>query len=104
VPTSRVAPSRERSSSSFGEQFVAGFRNQGRYDDWWPKTYQPFVRFDYYDPNIDNDDDQIEILTAGVNVFFAETTKLQFNYNRRNDHANPLGASNELLGQVQFGF
>src|SRR6185312_12286688 len=30
---------------SFGEQFVAGFRNQGRFDDWWPKTYQPFVRY-----------------------------------------------------------
>jgi hypothetical protein len=89
---------------SFGEQFVAGFRNQGKYDDWWPKTFQPFFRYDFYDPNIDEDRDQVEVFTGGINIFFAETTKFQFNYNRRNDRANLLGESNEALGQFQYGF
>ena len=47
---------------------------------------------------------RVEIWTGGVNVFFAETTKFQLNYNRRDDKTNKLGASNELLAQVQFGF
>jgi hypothetical protein len=89
---------------SFGEQFVAGFRNQGRYDDWWPKTYQPFVRFDSFNSNTAKENSRVDTLTLGLNVFFAETTKLQLNYNRRDDQANPEGASNEVFGQLQFGF
>jgi hypothetical protein len=90
---------------SFGEQFEAGFRNQGRYDDWWPKTYQPFVRYDRYVPDTSAEKTtRVEVWTLGLNVFFAETTKLQVNYNRRDDKTNKLGASNEVLGQVQFGF
>jgi hypothetical protein len=89
---------------SFGAQFVAGFRNQGKYDDWWPKTFQPFFRYDFFDPNTDKDKDQVEVFTGGLNIFFAETTKFQFNYNHRNDRTNPLGESNEVLGQFQYGF
>jgi hypothetical protein len=89
---------------SFGEQFVAGFRNQGRYDDWWPKTWQPFVRYDTLRRDVDKDKTNVETLTLGLNVFFAETTKLQINYNHRNDQTNPQGPSNEILSQLQFGF
>jgi hypothetical protein len=89
---------------SFGEQFVAGFRNQGRFDDWWPKTYQPFVRWDTLNRDVDTDGQEVHILTFGLNVFFAETTKLQLNYSHRRDETNKLGPSNELFTQVQFGF
>ncbi|HET8934522.1 MAG TPA: hypothetical protein VFN67_13830 [Polyangiales bacterium] len=89
---------------SFGQQFVAGFRNQGRYDDWWPKTYQPFVRYDTLNRDVDTKDQTVHILTFGLNVFFAETTKLQINYSHRRDETNKLGPSNELFTQVQFGF
>jgi hypothetical protein len=89
---------------SFGEQFVAGFRNQGRYDDWWPKTYQPFVRYDTLNRDVDTKGQTVHILTFGLNVFFAETTKLQINYSHRRDETNKLGPSNELFTQVQFGF
>jgi hypothetical protein len=88
---------------SFGEQFVAGFRNQGRYDDWWPKTYQPFVRFDRFDPNKDVTDDVVTILTAGMNLFVAETTKFQLNYNRADDQ-RATKKQNELVVQAQVGF
>jgi hypothetical protein len=89
---------------SFGEQFVAGFRNQGRYDDWWPKTWQPFVRFDSFNRNVDVVGTKVDTLTLGLNVFFAETTKLQVNYNHRDDELNPQGPSNEVSAQLQFGF
>jgi hypothetical protein len=90
---------------SFGEQFVAGFRNQGRYDDWWPKTWQPFVRYDTLTRNVDRDNTRVDTLTVGLNVFFAETTKFQVNYNHRNDRQRvPQSISNEIFAQLQFGF
>ena len=103
---------------SFGEQFVAGFRNQGRYDDWWPKTYQPFVRFDRFNSNIDLKGDtaqRLDTYTVGLNVFFAETSKLQLNYNHNRNTVKDLRPAteriainkqntNEVLAQVQFGF
>ena len=58
----------------------------------------------------------IEVFTGGLNIFFAETTKFQLNYNhilnRANSDApqpNPRLAvakrhANEVLAQVQFGF
>jgi hypothetical protein len=87
---------------SFGEQFVSGFRNQGRYDDWWPKTYQPFIRYDYFDPNIDADDDATTIVTLGGNFFVAETTKFQVNLNWQDDERTEV--SKEILLQAQVGF
>jgi Phosphate-selective porin O and P len=99
---------------SFGEQFVSGFRNQGRYDDWWPKTYQPFVRYDRYERNTDSaGKERVEVFTAGLNIFFAETTKFQLNYNWRRDDrvirdskavAELRHPSNEVLVQFQYGF
>jgi len=99
---------------SFGEQFVSGFRNQGRYDDWWPKTYQPFVRYDRFERNADGaGKERIEVITGGLNIFFAETTKFQLNYNWRRDERviNDTKAneklrhpSHEVLGQFQYGF
>jgi hypothetical protein len=103
---------------SFGEQFVAGFRNQGRYDDWWPKTYQPFLRFDRFNSNIDLKGDaaqRLDVYTAGLNIFFAETSKFQLNYNHSRNTVKDVRTpneriaiakqnTNEVLAQVQFGF
>ena len=87
---------------SFGEQFVSGFRNQGRYDDWWPKTYQPFVRYDRFDPDKDQANDAITVVTLGLNAFVAETTKFQLNLNWQDDERTEV--TREILAQVQFGF
>jgi hypothetical protein len=102
---------------SFGQQFVAGFRNQGKYDDWWPKTYQPFVRVDLFDSDIHAPSTRTDTYTAGLNVFFAETTKFQLNCNRvinwgfqeNPAQPNPRVQANkrfqsQLLAQFQFGF
>ncbi|MEY4509605.1 MAG: hypothetical protein RLZZ450_1727 [Pseudomonadota bacterium] len=101
---------------SWGEQFVASFRQQGRFDDWWPKTYQPFFRYDRFNSDTNKRRDLTTTYTLGFNLFFAETTKFQFNYNLKWDTSNAkdvgtgatavkgVGWTNEALAQVQFGF
>jgi hypothetical protein len=94
---------------NIGAQFVRGYRNQGRYDDWWPKSYQVFLRLDRFDPDRRAADDEADIGTLGLNVFFAQTTKFQLNYSRRLVHELERGSqsrrySNEVVGQFQFGF
>jgi hypothetical protein len=87
---------------SFGAQFVSGFRNQGKYDDWWPKTYQPFFRFDRFDPNKDVQRDVVTVYTAGLNLFVAETTKFQVNFNWTDNQS--VDDQREILAQAQVGF
>jgi hypothetical protein len=102
---------------NFGAQFLRGYRAQGRFDDWWPRSYQPFVRYDTFDPDRAADNDRSDVYTAGFNLFFAETTKFQINYNYRHDReAESRKANNpaqnpfvipkvhEVLAQLQFGF
>ncbi|WP_437690959.1 hypothetical protein [Sorangium sp. So ce176] len=89
---------------NWGEQFLRGYRNQGRYDDWWPKTYQPFIRVDLFDPSTEVLENRVDVYTLGFNLFFAETTKFQLNLNRRDDRTNTQGAQHELLAQLQGGF
>ncbi|MDB5105900.1 MAG: hypothetical protein JWP91_3589 [Fibrobacteres bacterium] len=88
---------------NFGEQFLRGYRAQGRYDDWWPKSLQPFVRVDRWDPDIRAENNELDVYTAGVNFFFAETSKLQFNYNTRVDNAKGTRLG-DAQAQIQFGF
>ncbi len=64
-----------------GEQFLASSRNQGKFDDYWPKTVQYFVRYDTYDADKDlTTGDKSYLTTFGVNAYFAETTRFQVNY------------------------
>lgn len=108
---------------SFGEQFL-NFKNQGRFDDWWPKTYQPFFRYDRLDPDRSESTNAgtgvvntpasrtaqglnpVDIYTLGFNIFFAETTKFQLNVSQRVDHRSQGGdyKTYEGLAQLQFGF
>ncbi len=88
---------------NFGEQFVKNYKAQDRYDDWYPLTYQPFFRYDRFDPNTHKGGDRTDIYTIGFNWFFAETTKLQLNYNIKKEQTNERN-NNEFLAQFQFGF
>lgn len=88
---------------NFGEQFVKGFRNQGRYDDWWPKSYQAFYRFDSIDRDTHQSNQTIDIHSLGLNAFFAETTKFQVNLNHV-ENAITNQNYNELVAQFQYGF
>lgn len=88
---------------NFGEQFVKGFRNQGRYDDWWPKSYQAFYRYDTIDRDKKLSAQSIDVHSLGLNAFFAETTKLQLNVNHVDNQINKQ-KYNELVAQLQYGF
>ncbi|NTV01560.1 MAG: hypothetical protein HGB04_02070 [Chlorobiaceae bacterium] len=93
---------------NIGEQFVTGYKYQDRYDDWYPTTIQPFVRFDWWDSDTSKTDNVTEITTIGLNWFLAQTTKLQLNYNIVNLGKTPAaaydGPRNQLLAQVQYTF
>jgi len=91
---------------SFGDQFLSSIKSQAKFDDWWPKTYQPFIRWDTINQNEAISGQRVTERTYGFNVFFAETTKVQFNYNRRRQQQTdgPDLTSSEYLFQVQFGF
>lgn len=98
---------------TWGEQWLKSSNGtgQGKYDDWWPKTYQPFLRIDRWDPNTANTaatgvnvTARTEIDTIGFNLFFAETTKFQLNLNSYK-YSNPLTPKyRDLIAQFQFGF
>jgi len=77
---------------TWGEQFLNSSKQQGKYDDFWPQSYQAFVRFDQFDPNVSPTvvNDRVYTTTIGLNVFFAETSKFQINYLRGH---NQLGTA-----------
>jgi len=91
---------------NFGEQFIKGYVQQDRYDDWWPVSYQPFFRFDKLTPDTSARTTHTDVYTLGFNLFFAETTKLQLNYNRTIAVASSSYAyyDDAFIAQFQFGF
>jgi hypothetical protein len=91
---------------NFGDQFVNAAKQQDRYDDFYPLTYQPFVRFDRWTPDTDFQGVRTDIWTVGFNWFFAQTTKLQLNYNVTRDYqANNIQKNSDaFLAQFQVGF
>lgn len=89
---------------TFGQQWVRSIRGQAKFDDWWPTSYQLFVRGDEFDPNTDVNNNKITIYTAGINVFFAETTKFQFNVGQNNYQAFNRSDEKFAIAQFQYGF
>lgn len=88
----------------WGEQFLSSVKSAGKFDDWWPKSYQIFLRFDRFDPNVDLNRNETWVTAAGLNVFFAETTKFQVNLVRTDSRVLASKDSNALLAQFQYGF
>jgi hypothetical protein len=106
---------------TFGDQFFNSIKSVAKFDDWHPKSIQPFFRYDYYNPNKENvalggaaesGRDTVRISTLGVNWFFAQTTKLQVGLNHVDydtEKAKTTNASarkdyNELQAQFQYSF
>jgi hypothetical protein len=99
---------------TWGEQFLASEKTLAKYDDYWPKSYQAFARFDTYDADIRPTavGDKTNILTLGLNAFFAETTKLQLNYLVTRNDVPSTGRytldrprkGNGFQAQFQYGF
>jgi phosphate-selective porin len=98
---------------TWGEQFLASEKSLAKYDDYWPKTWQAFFRYDRFDNDTraTSVGDKTSIATLGLNAFFAETTKLQLNYLvTRNDRPGSGYTQdrprkiNAISAQVQYGF
>lgn len=98
---------------TWGQQFLASEKSLAKYDDFWPKTYQLFFRYDQFDADTRaiSVGDKSNIATLGLNVFFAETTKLQFNYLVIHNDAPTAGYTasrpKDVQGvqvQFQYGF
>lgn len=99
---------------TWGEQWLksSNGNGQGKYDDWWPKTYQPFFRYDSWNPNTANTattgatnlTGKTDIATVGFNLFFAETTKLQVNLNDYKFYNKATPKYRDLIVQFQYGF
>lgn len=69
---------------TWGEQFLSSSKQQGKFDDYWPKSYQTFLRFDKWEPDTAISKGGEFTTTLGLNIFFAETSKVQVNYQRKN--------------------
>ena len=105
---------------TWGEQFLASEKSLAKYDDYWPKSYQAFLRFDSFDADTLNDaatrpgsvGDKTVVTTLGLNAFFAETTKFQVNYLIARNEASSTGRytadrprkQQGLQLQFQYGF
>ena len=63
---------------------------------------QPIVKYESFDPDTDTDDDAMSIITAGVNYFFNDWTRLQLNYLYKAEETEV--ANDEILMQLQVKF
>ena len=68
-----------------------------------PWNLQPIVKYESYDPNIDEDNDVEDVITFGVNYFFNDWTRLQLNYLYKAEEGNEI-ANDEILMQLQVKF
>lgn len=98
---------------TWGEQFLASEKSLAKFDDFWPKSFQAFLRYDTFDADTRAAaiGDKTNITTLGLNAFFAETTKLQFNYLITHNDAAAGGytldrrkKTNGVQVQFQYGF
>jgi len=99
---------------TFGDQFYNSIKSSAKFDDFWPKSIQPYYRYDSYDPNSGADVVGIagrsvgEAIrhSLGLNIFFAQTTKFQLaltNTDYKTETA-ALKDFNEVKAQIQYAF
>ena len=67
-----------------------------------PWNLQPIVKYESYDPNIDEDNDVEDVITFGVNYFFNDWTRLQLNYLYKAEEEEE--SNDEILMQLQVKF
>lgn len=68
-----------------------------------PKVFQAVVRFDTFDPNMDQSENATNVYTIGINWLFNKWTKLQFNYELKDEEGKAID-NDALLAQLQIGF
>ena len=63
---------------------------------------QPVIKYEAYDENIDADDDAVSVITYGLNYFFNDWTRLQFNYMYKVEEVEVV--NDEIMVQLQVKF
>ena len=98
-----------------GDQFYNSIKSNAKFDDFWPKSIQGYYRFDRFNPNTQVKDYQdpvsgrvgeYDIHSLGLNLFFAQTSKLQLQLNQYlYDLETATQKDNsEVLAQFQYTF
>jgi phosphate-selective porin OprO and OprP len=68
-----------------------------------PKIFQAVAKYDTYDPNTEKSDNATEVSTIGINWQPNKWTKLQINYEMKNEQGKEID-NNAFLAQLQVGF
>lgn len=68
-----------------------------------PWKLQPVAKYEYYDPDKSTREDQESIITAGLNFFLNDFTRLQFNYRFLKEAEKKID-NDEILFQAQVIF
>jgi len=68
-----------------------------------PKIFQAVVRYDTFDPNTDQSKNAANVYTVGINWLFNKWTKLQLNYEIKDEEGKKIN-NNAMLAQLQIGF
>ena len=63
---------------------------------------QPVIKFEVFDPNLDEEKDAEGIITFGINYFFNDWTRLQLNYLYKAEETEI--SNDEFLMQLQVKF
>jgi phosphate-selective porin OprO/OprP len=85
-----------------GETEKYGWYVQGCYS-LIPEKIQAIVKYDSLERNKNISGDRLKVVTLGLNWFFSEKTKLQFNYEYHKREAE-RNSDNVFLAQLQAGF
>jgi hypothetical protein len=68
-----------------------------------PKKLQTILKYDTYDPNVDQSDNSGTVYTVGVNLMFNDLSRLQINYELK-DEQSAESENDAFTAQLQFGF
>ncbi len=79
----------------------SGFFVMALYDTPW--KIQPVIKYEYFDADMDRDDNLEQITTYGINYFFNEWTRLQINYEYSAEQTKEIN-NDRLMIQLQVKF
>jgi len=86
-----------------GKSKSNGYWAQAMYMTKW--NVQPVIKYEFYDPDADTDDNETGVITFGVNYFINEWSRVQVNYLYKAEYGAGKEYSNdELLVQFQALF
>ncbi len=84
-----------------GKSKSSGYWGFIAYDTPW--NLQPIVKFEAYDPNTDEDNNETSIITFGFNYFINDWSRVQVNYLYKAEEGNEI-PNDEILVQFQAMF